>query len=287
MKLYQIRDWSQLYENNRTRDLKKMEWVPVPNHHDSDGYTLLVSRKDGAAFYGAWIALVQVASRCDPRGTLLRRTGEPHDPASLSRITRIPEKVFEEMLFVCENECKWLTSTVTALGCDNPAPSCGNPASGCLEGKGMEENGIEGKERNGKEDVFSPSCRALLHKLNEITGRQFRESSASLEPIQARLKEPDVNYDGCLKMIERQAAMWKGTRMEEYLRPSTLFGKEKFNEYYAARELPVPTEHQNGKPNPRNFGVAKNGTDYAALAKSKAQNQQGVVAQEVAGAGGT
>ncbi len=34
-----IRNWSENFENNRTRDLKEMKWIPVPNKHDGDGYT--------------------------------------------------------------------------------------------------------------------------------------------------------------------------------------------------------------------------------------------------------
>jgi hypothetical protein len=50
-----------------------------------------------------------------------------------------------------------------------------------------------------------------------------------------------VDVAGVLKMIDRQVAKWKGTEMEQYLRPSTLFRASKFNEYYAAKDLPLQT----------------------------------------------
>jgi hypothetical protein len=34
---------------------------------DGDGYTELVDHDDGAAHLGAWCAIVQIASKCDPR----------------------------------------------------------------------------------------------------------------------------------------------------------------------------------------------------------------------------
>ena len=108
MKLYKIRNWNSHYENNRTRELKKMAWVPVPNSHDGDGYTELVSRKEGAAILGAWLVILQVASRCDPRGTLLRSGGRPHDSASLARITRLSEPIIAEALRVCVDEIQWI-----------------------------------------------------------------------------------------------------------------------------------------------------------------------------------
>lgn len=136
MKLYRIKNWSDYYENNRTRDLKRLAWVPLPNNHDSDGYTILVERKNGAALFGAWVALVQVASRCGLRGTLMRSTETPHNSASLERITRIPAEIFEEMLKITEFECKWVESEEVAEipqeGAVTPLP---HPAGGCLEGK--------------------------------------------------------------------------------------------------------------------------------------------------------
>jgi hypothetical protein len=93
-----VRDWDALYENNRTRGYKRLAWVPIPNRMDGDGYTELVDHENGAAHLGAWIAIVQVASRCEPRGVLMRDGGRPHDAASLARISRLPVEVFREVL---------------------------------------------------------------------------------------------------------------------------------------------------------------------------------------------
>jgi hypothetical protein len=68
--MLRIVDWELHFENNRTKELKRLTWVPFPNRHDGDGYTELLDHPDGAAHYGAWCAMVQVASKCDPRGTL-------------------------------------------------------------------------------------------------------------------------------------------------------------------------------------------------------------------------
>lgn len=90
--------------------------------------------------------------------------------------------------------------------------------------------------------IYSPESRVALHWLNEKSGKRFRESESSLTPINARLKESGVDIAGVRQMITRQCELWKETRMQEYLRPETLFGKEKFNGYYAAKDLPVNFE---------------------------------------------
>jgi uncharacterized phage protein (TIGR02220 family) len=108
-----------------------------------------------------------------------------------------------------------------------------------------EEEKDKKKTRKEKETVYSPDSRAILHYLNEKTGRSFREQESSLAPINARLNEPGVDAGGCRKMIDRQVKRWKGKDQEEYLRPQTLFGKQNFDSYYAAKDLPF---QPNGTP---------------------------------------
>lgn len=149
MKLYRIRNWSDLFENNRTRELKHMAWVPVPNRHDGDGYTTLVSRKNGAAIYGAWMVILQVASRCDPRGTLLRAPQKPHDAASIARITRLPEADIQAALDACTTETQWLEvediPTIPQEGAVKPQEGAPIP-----QDTAQERNGKNRTEQNGK-----------------------------------------------------------------------------------------------------------------------------------------
>lgn len=93
--MLRVTDWNTAHENNRTRELKRLDWVPVPNRFDGDGYTALVDHEDGASHLGAWVVILEVASRCEPRGTLVRSDGTPHTAVSLSRMSRLPVAVFE------------------------------------------------------------------------------------------------------------------------------------------------------------------------------------------------
>ena len=74
--MIRVVDWSARFENNRTRELKRLDWVPVPNRMDDDGYTELLDHENGAAHLGVWLAILQIASRCDVRGTLSRQGAE-------------------------------------------------------------------------------------------------------------------------------------------------------------------------------------------------------------------
>jgi hypothetical protein len=108
MNCYRIKNWIDIYENNRTRELKDLKWFPCPVKLSGDGYSMITEQKDGAAIFGAWMACMEVAASCDPRGTLLRSAGIPHDAASIARQTRLPVKIIDRMLSFCFSICNWL-----------------------------------------------------------------------------------------------------------------------------------------------------------------------------------
>lgn len=126
-----VRGWDRHYENNRTRGMKVMQWVPIPNRLDSEGYTEIMEQRNGAAIFGVWIALLEVASTCSPRGWLVRRTGHekgddvadftsdsarsPHDPTSLARVTRIDPRTIRAALKVL-TRIKWLEEAQLPAG---------------------------------------------------------------------------------------------------------------------------------------------------------------------------
>lgn len=92
---YQITKWAERFENNRTRGMKNMAWVPLPNHHDGYSFAELMGHDQGTAIYGAWVLILQVASKCSERGVLVRDNGAPHDAGTLACVTRGDKTVFE------------------------------------------------------------------------------------------------------------------------------------------------------------------------------------------------
>lgn len=254
MTLISIVDWAHRYENNRTRELKKLEWVPLPNKQDGDGYTDLLDHPNGAAHLGAWCALLQVASRCEIRGTLMRDCGKPHDISSLERMTRIPVKVWKEAL-------PRLASIGWIKVCEIPQEGAGIPhddAERCplngMEGKGREEKGTEEDTLSGTEAAPDP-VDALLDQqkaerdaipfakivalLNAEAGAKYNPATnATRGLIRARWNEgyrlPDFE-----RVITSKCAQWKrDPKMVSYLRPQTLFGT-KFEAYLNESSIAV------------------------------------------------
>lgn len=70
----------------------------------------------------------------------------------------------------------------------------------------------------------------ILNFLNKKTNRCFRHEDINLKLIVARLKS-GVSVDDCRAVIARKFRDWKGTDMQKYLRPATLFNAMKFEQY--------------------------------------------------------
>ena len=140
--VYSITDWDKHFECNRTRELKVMQWIPLPNNHHGDGYTELIEHDNGAQHFAAWVIMLQIASRCDPRGTLVRDRGRPHTPESMGRVSRIPPWIFGEVIPRLLS-MGWINRDgAISIECDNHAPI---PHPTAAEGKGIELKGREGK----------------------------------------------------------------------------------------------------------------------------------------------
>jgi hypothetical protein len=187
--MFRIVDWERNFENNRTKELKKLSWVPFPNKHDGDGYTELLDHPDGAAHYGAWCAIVQVASKCEPRGTLLRDGARPHDAASLARVTKIPRAYLEAAISRLINPVGWIEvvadpepeqrfmetpqngATTSQEGASSRACACACATKGS-EGNGSEAKGTEQNfKSDGKTMVNQRSMPSSPSPLNAREGR--------------------------------------------------------------------------------------------------------------------
>ena len=266
MTLYRIKNWNSLFENNRSRTVADLAWVAIPNRHDGENYSMIITSKHGAEIFAAWVLMVQVASRCHPRGSLLRDSGKPHNPDSLSIKTRAPAIWFERAISFLLEHTDWLEIEELASACQPPVSRV---SVACQAGdEERKKEGMEGTEGNGtelkepslsgkpdggqvlevvKSGKYHSDSRAALHILNESSGRHFRETDANLSIISARFNEGGVTLEGIRTMIVRQCAKWRDTEFADYLQPSTLFSKSKFDGYYASKDSAIMVKGQTGK----------------------------------------
>jgi len=78
----------------------------------------------------------------------------------------------------------------------------------------------------------------VINYLNIMSGSNFRAGSkVSQKHIRGRIAEGFTEVD-MKKVVRVKCSQWKGTDMEQYLRPATLFAPEKFESYLNQKEEP-------------------------------------------------
>lgn len=163
--LLRVHDWERLYENNRSREMKRTNWFPMPNDLSADSYVELLAHSAGAAHLGVWTAVLMVASRAKPRGCLTREDGRPHTTESLARVMRLPEQLVKDaiqrlleigLLEGLNNKfrrAKGLSSHSTASRPHSPA---GESQEGASEGNGTEHHHQEEKRKEKEQQRKEP-----------------------------------------------------------------------------------------------------------------------------------
>lgn len=186
--IYRIKDWEKHFEINRSKDLKQMTWVPIPNKQDGDGYTELVTEhENGPSHYAVWVACVLIASKCDPRGTMLRDGRTGHTPQTIARKSRLPALLIEEALprFL---DIGWM-ELIEISQHDAEIPH--HDAQKGREGKG--EQDIEGKglpaPPDGSVSKKAFSRLSVAEKRSALWQECLRQSGGSVEGAEEFLKQ--------------------------------------------------------------------------------------------------
>lgn len=84
-------------------------------------------------------------------------------------------------------------------------------------------------------NILSPSSTAYPYKdvidyLNQQTGKNYKSTTKKNKTVIRARTDEGFSLDDFKRVIDNKVAEWKGTNMEKYLRPETLFGT-KFEGY--------------------------------------------------------
>ena len=80
-----------------------------------------------------------------------------------------------------------------------------------------------------KDPETREQAKAILDYLNEMTGKNYRHVESNIKMVSSRIKE--YSHEEVAKVVAHRCKKWKGTKMEEYLRPMTLFRASNFANY--------------------------------------------------------
>ncbi len=98
------------------------------------------------------------------------------------------------------------------------------------ESRQAEKSETERPDRAGKKAALN-AAHELIHYLNAKTGRDYRLVATNVRLVQARLRE-GATVEQVKAVIDAKVRQWgPDPAMAEYLRPATLFGATKFEQY--------------------------------------------------------
>lgn len=127
MEVWRIAKWTETFETSDSRNYKSLPWVSVPTTLCSNGYQSLVEEfgAEAPAIYGAWNAMVAVASKCPVRGTLATSKGVAY---SLERIIR-EAYMHPDCLPVFQKLVEWASTEAVGWIEDATLPVSNAPAT--------------------------------------------------------------------------------------------------------------------------------------------------------------
>lgn len=109
-----------------------------------------------------------------------------------------------------------------------------------------------GKDRIGKDSIdtlchvshddVDKSHIEIIEYLNVKTGSKFKATTKPyIQAIRSRLKE-GYTVDDFKTVIDKKCREWKGTKLEKYLTPKTLFAPSHFDTYLNSNEIAAMTD---------------------------------------------
>lgn len=89
---------------------------------------------------------------------------------------------------------------------------------------------VTGESKSEPDPARTNGLQAIEY-LNQKTGRRYRPVESNMRMVQARLRE-GYSLSDVKAVIDRQVGLWgEDKKMQEYLRPATLFAASKFASY--------------------------------------------------------
>lgn len=142
-----VPNWKSRFEKSDNKKCTKLGWLAFPL--DSDEWNELADHSKNAVHLLAWIAILRVAARCEPRGTLLQTNGRPHDAASLSKNSGLSVKLFEKSISIFLKKEFLISEMVQVKDLDEDRSQCAPSALPVPSDTGKQvgrEVGITGRE---------------------------------------------------------------------------------------------------------------------------------------------
>ena len=120
-------------------------------------------------------------------------------------------------------------------------------------------NTTKDKKKKDNNIIYS----SVINYLNEKASTNYRASTKSTQGyINARVKE-GYTVEDLRKVIDSKSQDWLGTKWEQYLRPSTLFNSDNFENYLVEANKKAPVGAGTNKNNLVNPSICRTNDKYS------------------------
>ena len=166
--MYRIRDWNIYYETSETRKWKTLKWVPLRVKLDGRNYRRLMKSKQGPKVFGCWCALLEAASRCDPRGDFMDSCGNVYTVEDLALVTAMPQALIKETLTtLSKHPFDWIET----VGADQ-SPALAEESPARIEQDSIEQDRTRSQTEQDRTEPLPP----IFHsKYFSITAEQHEQ----------------------------------------------------------------------------------------------------------------
>lgn len=257
---------------------KRYFWLKLPEEFfDDDTVRFIEEQENGIAYSNFYLKLCLKALKSE--GKLIRVVGDkyiPYDTKALSKLTGVPidtvanaMRLFGEIGLIEFTDTKeiYLRQLNELIGSEtekaklmrrkraqekaqisvmsnnvtktsNIVTNSGNNVQKCYLYK---EKEIDIEKKINTLSGGPDYVKQIVEYLNERTGKKYRVTNRKTKSlIESRVKE-GFTIEDFEKVIDTKTKTWKGTDMEKYLRPETLFGS-KFEGYLNEESHAVNTD---------------------------------------------
>jgi len=151
---------------------------------------------------------------------------------SKPQLTKSLRRLRESNMIATTKETRGVVVTVLNYCIyQDPSRYEGNDEGNMKEIRKKRQGRTISKEEDKKKEEIKHICVSIIDYLNKKTGKNFRKVDSTITLIAARLREGHSEQD-FYNAIDNQVAAWKGdNKMEQFIRPATLFQKQKFDGY--------------------------------------------------------
>jgi len=135
---------------------------------------------------------------------------------------------------MCGRTSAYMVKDITYISGSHAAP-VNIPDSDLLDPVFSDESAITitNRKKNIDNSEDQKFCSDVIAYLNDKSGSKFSNliTSSPVRMILERRTEFKLELQDFYTVIDKKVQEWKGTEMEKYLRPTTLFNKTKFANY--------------------------------------------------------